>query len=59
MKFLLLVLVSVFFSSCSSTKTKQDCVYECKERGAEYAGVIPDARRHTSGWGTQDVCQCR
>lgn len=49
----------LLIASCSRVKTKNDCVSDCKSRGAEYAGVIPDGKTHDSGWGTTDVCQCR
>ena len=43
--------------SCSSTMTKEDCVNQCKKRGTEYAGIVPDGGNFNGA--RYDVCQCR
>lgn len=48
------------FVSCATKKTKNDCVFECKERGAEYTGMTPNGSSSGQyGEFTEDVCHCR
>lgn len=54
-----MIVLSTLLSACSTVKTKQDCIQECADRGAQYVGVVPEARKNASGWGMSDVCQCR
>jgi len=63
MKILLILLTCLYMSlllnNCTHTKTKQDCIEECKSRGAKYVGILPNAQRNP-GYGTSyDVCQCK
>ena len=60
--FFAVLFIVTLIPSCAHKKTKKDCEYECKERGAEYVGIVPDGIRMNGGMGpdvTHDVCQCR
>lgn len=57
-KTILIVVIGTILTACSTIKTKDDCIVECKKRGAEYAGLISEARN--MGWGVkEDACQCK
>lgn len=58
--FVMVLCVFVLFTSCSTRKTKAECVSECQERGAEYVGITPNGiRSGQSGEFSEDVCHCR
>jgi hypothetical protein len=57
---MLAVAIGFSFFSCSTTKTKADCVKECQDRGAEYVGIVPKGRLKENQYGaTEDICQCK
>lgn len=62
MRLLLITMILISAQACTHRKDKQTCVSECKDRGAEYVGMVPDGVRISGGLGpdtTHDVCQCR